>query len=54
MNVTFRGGAGEGGAAPLHHFLFLAGCNADIMAGALATTWHHEVEAVFEIGDTVR
>lgn len=38
--------------APLHHFLFLAGCDADIVDGALATMLHHEVEAVFEIGDS--
>lgn len=41
------------GDAPLCHVL-LAGCNADTVAGALAAMLHHEVEAMFEIGDTIR
>lgn len=53
MNVTFQSRMG-GEYAPLHYFLFLAGCNADIAAGALATTSHHEVGAMFEIGARVR
>lgn len=48
--VTFRGRW----CAPLHYFLFLAGCDADIVTGALATILCHEVEAMFEIGNTVR
>ena len=40
--------------APLYHGLLLAGCNADMVAGALAAMLHHEVEAMFEIGDTTR
>lgn len=40
--------------APLYHVLLLAGCNADTVAGALAAMLHHEVEAMFEIGDTIR
>ncbi|XP_032318902.1 potassium channel subfamily K member 17 isoform X1 [Camelus ferus] len=32
----------------------LAGCNTDMVAGALASMLHHEVEAMFEIGDMIR
>lgn len=47
-------GVAGAGCASLPHFLLLAGCNADTVAGALAAVSHHEVEAMFETGDTIK
>lgn len=54
MDVTFNAGGGGAVCASLPHFLLLAGCNADMVAGALAAVLHHKVEVMFETGDTIK
>ena len=54
-DFQWGGGQGEAGSVwSSSSLLLLAGCNVDMVAGALAALLHYEVEAIFEIDDTIR